>query len=432
MNDILSRISGIVDAAAGTPGFLEAVFGEHVGKARSGRMPVVVFGAGGLGREMNDTLRKHGIAAVAFCDNGPGKAGTRVDELPVISFADLRAHHRDSLVVIAALRHRDSIARQLREAGFPDAHIRCRDDTADFIYLYATVGTQALFRIHEAQCRPRTCLERFIDDQALIADAHDLLDDEKSKKLLIAKLALMASAGNFSLFGDFIRDFSEPYRDFGLTGYEGTPEDHYYFNSDVLAPENDEIYVDVGAYDGDTLLTFTEACRTRGITWRKIIAFEPDTACHDRLLRTAAAYPAVHCHPLGVWSSTCRLRFLSSGTAVHDQAAAISSNGDVDIAVTSLDDFLAGERVTLIKADPGGNIIPEVLLGARETIRRHRPKLVVGAYHGVASIYALPIQIKALWPGYRIALRHNTLHLCDTDLYAVPASTGEEKRHEHA
>lgn len=417
MNKVLNEIVSLIQDAAGKPDFLDAVFGRHK-EAALANTPVVIFGSGGLGMEMRSALALKGVVPVAFCDNDARKTGTTIGGLPVISFDELRRDHRHSMIVIAVLKHRAALAAQLLSAGFPPESLACTEDSADMAYMYSMVGTQVLLSSHAAQCHPESYLEFLLRNQDRVAAAHDLLHDEKSKSLLITKLALMASGGNYEIFCHFIREFSEPYREFGLTGYDGTPEDHYYFNNDIITLAEGEIYVDVGAYDGDTIESFTAACRNNNVAYARILAFEPDAACYEKLRTASARHPRTDCYPLGIWSESTTLRFESSANAIHDQAGAISGSGDTEIQVLSLDDFLEGDRVTLIKMDPGGNVIPQVLQGAATTIRKHRPKLAAGAYHGADSIFEIPILVHSLCPEYRIALRHNTFHLCDTDLLA--------------
>lgn len=418
MNRVLSEIVRLIEAAAGKPDFLDALFGENKEQALQGK-PVVIFGSGSLGKEICSTLTKNGVQPVAFCDNDFRKAGSVIERLPVISFDELLRDHGNSLIVIAALKHRAEVARQLLEAGFSASDIACLDESSDFIYMYSMVGTQVLFSVYESESQPESYLDFLISNQDKIAQAHELLQDAKSKALLISKLALMASRGNFELFRTFISNFSEPYREFGLAGYNGTPEDHYYFNNDVIDISDGEIYVDVGAYDGDTIETFIKACRKKNVEYREIIAFEPDSVCFSRLLKQYGNHPGVSCYRTGLWSDSTTLRFKSSENAIHDQAGEISDTGDVEIEVFSLDDFLKGRKVTFIKMDPGGNVIPQVLLGAAETIRKYRPKLAAGAYHGADSIFEIPLLVHKLCPDYRISLRHGTFHLCDTDLFAT-------------
>ena len=68
--------------------------------------------------------------------------------------------------------------------------------------------------------------------------------------------------------------------------------------------------------------------------------------------------------------------------------------------------------------DPSGDIVNEVLSGAEKTISTYKPKLALGIYHSLEEFINIPIYLKEISPEYKLFLRHNTYHLCDTDLYA--------------
>jgi hypothetical protein len=61
-----------------------------------------------------------------------------------------------------------------------------------------------------------------------------------------------------------------------------------------------------------------------------------------------------------------------------------------------------------------------LLRGAQVTIRRHRPKIAVCAYHYPTDIPELAHAIGELVPNYRFALRHHTPQLMETVLYCWP------------
>lgn len=420
MNEVMQVIEELIDVARNKNGFLDTLFGIQKQSALNGR-PVVIFGAGALGEEFCTTLRNQGIQPSCFCDNDVRKSGSNHAGLPVISFDELKIAHRESLIVIASLKYSNAITDQLLQSGFEADRLLCKasDEWSQMIYMFAMVGTQNLFNGYEATCAPESVLNRFGKNQERISSAYRLLSDDKSKRLFLTKLALMASERNFSLFVDFMQEFSEPLREFGFGGFEGTPEDYYYFNNDVLDVTDGETFVDVGAYDGDTVLTFTQACSRKNVGYKRIIAFEPDPHCYEQLERNTAGIANVELHQVGIWSHSGVMRFISSEKAIHDQAGIISGTGDVEIEVVSLDDFLAGQEASFIKMDPGGNVIPEAIKGSATTLAKFRPKLAVGAYHGLESIYELPLLLNQICPDYRLYLRHNTFHLCDTDLYAL-------------
>ncbi len=420
MNWIMREVADRVELARHERGFLDVVFHRWKDEVVGGRS-VVLFGAGGLGEEMCSTLRSFGIQPACFCDNNVAKAGGTCCGIPVISFSQLKAEYGDSLVLIASHKYYQALTSQLLENAFPQEKILCNsiDPDTPFVFMYSMIGAQAIFSKYAAVCAPQSVFDVLLQHEDEILKAYELLADEHSRQLYLSKLTLASSDRSFHLFRQFISAFSQPVLDFGTGSYEGTPEDYYYFNNDVILLSDDETYVDVGAYDGDTVTSFTEACRKNNVRWKSIYAFEPDPACYSSLVRNTSDYDRVECEPFGVWSKSDTLRFTSSEKAMHDQAGVLDASGDISVRVVSLDEFFGDADITFIKMDPGGNVIPEAVRGAANLITRCRPKLALGAYHSVTSMFEIPLLVHELCPDYRIYLRHNTYHLCDTDMLAV-------------
>ncbi len=427
MNTILREILSLVEQYKDTPDFLDVLFGKDKTDAVNGK-PVIICCAGDLGTQMLSVLQRAGIFPVALCDNDPAKAGLLHLQTPILPFDEAFRIHPDAFFIIATHKQRANVHRQLIEIGVTPRSIKCTDQNTDLIYLYIGVGTQIPIQISRESHPSQRYIDYLKSKQESIAKAHDILCDEKSRQLLITKLALLASEGQFSLFAEYIYKFSEPYRDFGLMGYDGTPEDYYYFNNDIFGINDGEIYIDVGAFDGDTIETFIDACTRNGKSYQKIIAFEPDPGCFSKLSKNYADQEKIELHQLGLWSTSTQLRFFSTNAGAYEQGASISESGDIVIDVTSLDDFLQGKCITLLKMDPPGNIIPEVLRGAASTIRKYRPNLAMGAYHGPDSIFEIPILLHDICPEYRMALRQNTCHLSDTDLLATISELQDQRQ----
>ena len=420
MNSLSKQIIESIDSAREKPGFLDVLFGAHKREALQGT-PVVLFGAGGLGEELCSTLRTNGVYPVCFCDNNDSRKGTMYCGIPVITFQELKESFRNSLIVIASHKYIRAMTDQLLKNGFSGDRVLCKvsDFSAPIVFMYSMIGTKWLFAHYKQQCGTRTVLDALLEHEQAILDAYDLFADGHSKGLFISKLALMASEGNFELFKDFILAYSQPVLAFGLGNYDGTPEDYFYFNNDVLSLSPGEVYIDVGAYDGDTVYAFVEACKKNRVDYTRIHAFEPDPHCYQALLKNTAGYKNVICHPSGVWSQSQVLRFSTSENAINDQAGTIDYSGNIEIEVVGLDDFLREEKITFIKMDPGGNVIPEAVHGAARIIAQHKPKLALGAYHALESIFEIPLLVRKICPDYKLYLRHNTYHLCDTDLFAT-------------
>jgi FkbM family methyltransferase len=421
MNEVMAQIFGHIQAAGEKKSFLDLAFRNHKDDALNGAQ-VVLFGAGELGNELNKTFRREGIVPVCFCDNDPSKCGSRYSDTPVISFDELIQIHRNSLIVIAAAKgqYLDSIEQQLLNSGFSADRILCTksllNDDLHFMHMYANNGSMSPYG---GQNGSHEIIRALQEKEQHILSAYNLLADRKSQNLLISKLALIASSEHFDLFKNFMLSFSEPIREFGLDRRHKETEEYFYFNNDIIQLSPNEIYVDVGAADGDTVIAFIEACKKNSIDYKRIYAFEPDPNNYRDLMRNTDTYSKISYHESGLWSETKVLRFLSSSNSITKEAAALSDAGDIEINVVSLDDFLNGEEITFLKMDPPGNIIPEVIKGASNTIAKYRPKLALGAYHSIEAIFEIPLLINSICPNYKLYLRHNTSHICDTVLYAI-------------
>ncbi len=184
--------------------------------------------------------------------------------------------------------------------------------------------------------------------------------------------------------------------------------------TELLSPTQAEFFVDCGAYTGDTVEEFLVQCSGE---YAGILALEPDRRNFKKLLQTVSTLDPkkVSCHNLGVWSHQDTLLFAHKS----GRQAALSTQG-IPTPVNSIDNLLDGRAATLIKYDVEG-AETQALLGSRNTIQNHSPRLVVSAYHRSEDLFDLPLLIHQLNPSYRLYLRHHPyIPAWDTNLYAIP------------
>ena len=79
--------------------------------------------------------------------------------------------------------------------------------------------------------------------------------------------------------------------------------------------------------------------------------------------------------------------------------------GETVILMRALDTVLSGDKVTYIKYDVEGAEY-EALLGSKDAIRRHKPKLFCAVYHRNEDLFRIPLLIAELGPEYKLYLRH--------------------------
>ena len=184
-------------------------------------------------------------------------------------------------------------------------------------------------------------------------------------------------------------------------------EDIQYF--DVLAPVDNEIIIDAGAYDGATALQFLKWAEGRV---KKIYSFELDPVnvakCEERLK-----------------SYGDKITLIAKGTSDKDETIYITASGstggkaegDTEAGLTAIDNVVKDERVTLIKMDVEGAELKS-LMGAKNTILKNRPRLVICVYHKREDLYEIPGYILSLVPEYKFYLRHYCSLEWETVLYA--------------
>ncbi len=170
---------------------------------------------------------------------------------------------------------------------------------------------------------------------------------------------------------------------------ESEPREVY---ENLLKPTGEEHYVDLGAYDGDTIREFLSFAKSA----KKITALEPDARNFRKLLEKTEGVNAINA---GAWCCDTELEFATRG----------GRNSRVGkgklIQMRAVDSVLEGERADLIKFDVEG-AEREALLGAENTIKVHKPKLFCAVYHRNEDIFAIPLLILKLNPDYKIYLRH--------------------------
>ena len=198
----------------------------------------------------------------------------------------------------------------------------------------------------------------------------------------------------------------------GILRTEEPPDQ--YFGPEFMSYGEDEILIDAGCLDLNTSLQFREYC---GGHVKKVYALEPDPENYAICLKKKeqAGFREAEILPLGVWSSRATLRFDATGnTSSH-----IEENGGIRVSVAPIDEIVDPvDRVTMIKMDVEGAEL-EALRGAKETIRRDRPKLAICIYHKPEDMTEIPLYIKELVPEYRLYIRHHTDIQVETVLYAV-------------
>lgn len=181
---------------------------------------------------------------------------------------------------------------------------------------------------------------------------------------------------------------------------------------DMFEPEPDEIYVDAGTYDGETIIDFISWSNGK---YKKIYAFEPISDMYEviRQKMDQKCVKRIELFNNATWSKQEELCFTNHGSASH-----MSVHGEIRVQGIDIDSVVQDEKVTFIKMDIEGSEL-EALKGARKTIINNCPRLAICLYHKPIDIIEIPLYILSLVPKYKFYIRHYGSHLGETVLYAV-------------
>lgn len=190
---------------------------------------------------------------------------------------------------------------------------------------------------------------------------------------------------------------------------------------DILPKYKHEIFVDGGAYLGESTLDFIKWFGNMGGYF--VYLWEPDKPNIKLLKRNLIKTNNYEIIPYGMWSKHETLSFTSTSggddSRINDKSILTANGKTVKIEVESIDNLLYDKGVTFIKMDVEGAEI-KALEGARKIICEQKPKLAISIYHKFDHYYKIPLMIKEWVPEYRIYMRHHSdLHV-DTIMYAIP------------
>jgi FkbM family methyltransferase len=94
---------------------------------------------------------------------------------------------------------------------------------------------------------------------------------------------------------------------------------------------------------------------------------------------------------------------------------------DTSVMSVTIDDLVKTKklpRMDFIKMDVEGAELA-ALKGAEHTLRRFKPKLAICVYHRLEDFFDIPDYLASLQLGYRFFLRHFTIHIDETVLFAT-------------
>jgi FkbM family methyltransferase len=357
---------------------LTAAYGDAIRSARN----IYIYGAGTNGRWLAQLLGRRKLAMTGFIDDTPALQGTMVCGAPVFSSHGLDQEGPDTVVVVSIFLPTHSFFK------FRDrlAHHACK-----------------IFSLHQALI-------------SLGADALPYCFIESPQHLLRSRAAIIRLSCR--LVGEGALHRLWRHLMFCLTmNHQYSLEPYTDRFSDKVGSSEETVFVDGGAFDGDTLRAFLKCY---GTTFKRAYAFEPDVNNFKRLIDYAGSLSSevrrrVSLHNLGLWSGSATLNYESTGTA----ASLLSPTGSETVRVAALDDICDVAGKYLVKLDIEG-AEAEALRGMARIVRQMRPYIEIAVYLKPADLYELAELLFDLDKHYRFDLRAYGYDGADTMLCAIP------------
>lgn len=350
---------------------------------------IVLIGSGNIGSKVLAVLQKHQFDVIAFTDNNATKWGAKKDGLEIYEPAIIAQKYPDALYIVCIWSsghfYKDSKA-QFTSLGCKHI-IHCG-------FVFWTYPQYLLPHFHFDL--PQNYLQHKHD----IKKAFSLLADDESKSQFLAHVKTR-------LFLDF----------------EGLPVPlpvkEQYFLLDVIKTSEKEVFLDGGAYRGDTLHEFLQIYKSN---FKSYIALEPDPTNLEYLNKyisqlTAEVAEKVSVYPYAVGARNETLKFDASGGT----GAALSATGTLEVSCVALDKEFPEAGISFLKFDIEG-AERDALKGAQNIIRNNNPVIAVCIYHMPDCLWHILLYLNAIVPDYKFYCRTYDSDGWEFVLYAVPQS----------
>lgn len=315
-----------------------------------------------------------------ICCNTAAAWGGKFWGLDVISPEELQKIYRDYAILALVTGKQREVLQQISQFAVPPSKIFQLD-------LHWCVWDHHM---------PRDSAAYFQEVQSMAERIYDRLADQKSKDTYEAVIRYHMNRENDILAPIVVPNARQYFPEsLGENSFLGS----------------EEIFVDAGAYTGDTVQDFVSAVQGQ---YRHIYAIEPEYHNFQALKNNTKALQNVTCLKHGLGESAQKLYIASAGSA----SQLVEDTGAESISIDTLDHLLGGVPVTYIKMDIEGMECP-ALRGAKGLIQKYHPKLAICCYHSDADLIGVPREILKLSPDYRLFIRHYAYNLAETVCYAI-------------
>lgn len=341
---------------------------------------VLLFGADILGKEFLKVCKSNNLKVMAICDNDRSKKGRKILGVKVISIDELKEYPKDTPIIVTIM-HDFIVKEQLKKLGY----------TSVFGHTYFAALYPEKFHYFTWQSSQKALKNGLAE----VLELYRLLKDKKSKKVLEQLITHRLTLDHEDLVG--VVD----------------EMDKEYFDPSIIMTLENEVFVDGGGFDGDTIKKYIHSSKN---IFKEIHCFEPDSTSQKKIKTFLKKKKdnRIILHPFGLSNKNHLAFFSDTGTA----GSKVNDGGARKIKLVSLDAYLYNKKPTFIKFDIEGSET-DAIMGMKKIMRELKPKLAICIYHKPSDLWKVPLLIKKINPKYKIFIRHYTQTQHDTVCYAI-------------
>lgn len=186
-----------------------------------------------------------------------------------------------------------------------------------------------------------------------------------------------------------------------------------YFDLDIVKCDENEVIVDLGAYTGDTVISYL---KNYGMNcYKKIYCYEITPSTFEVLKENLKFVNNIEFRNKGISNEKGIMAINDNSESASANTLVNKENGD--IVVTTIDQDI-DEPVTLIKADIEG-FEQKAIEGCKNHILNDHPKLLISVYHNNEDLWKIAKMIYNIHNDYKFYLRFNSSPIYPTEITLI-------------
>lgn len=337
--------------------------------------PIVLYGMGDGADKIIDVCNDKNIKISGVFASDGFASGKLFRGFNVISYSQMCKVYDDFIVLLSFATQRDEVLENIIKIS-KEKELYCPDVP---VFGGGLFDTQFV-----------------IDNFDKISKIYDMLSDDISKDTYISVI-LAKLTGNIKYLFDCQTEICESY-------------------STIIKPDERFHYVDIGAYNGDTIREFLSFSDGK---FSKITAFEPDSKNFSKLISYAGEnnIDTSSFYNAAAWDKCENIQFYSRSGRNSAGTTSCKNAKMSEISAISGDSVIDSE-VHYIKIDAEGSDA-RAIKGLEKTLKTYRPCVNCAIYHRNEDIFEIPFLLSEIYSqNFKLYIRHfKYLPSWDTNVY---------------